>query len=146
MQEVIIERLSKLNQSDIEDVTRLTEILLDETVEKLDRDLLEKIINSSDRALLVARLEDKIVGMAVATLLVGPAAGRKVYLDDFVTDTVFQGRGIGSKLWEELLAWGREKGAAKIDFTSNPSRTDAHSFYLGNGAIVRDTAPFRKEL
>jgi acetyltransferase, GNAT family len=87
-----------------------------------------------------------VVGMATLALLVGPIAGRKIYLDDFVTDPSVQGKGVGSRLWDAMLSWGQQHGAAKLTFTSNPKRQAAHRFYLHKGATIYNTTVFEKTI
>ena len=108
------------------------------------RQALEAVIATENQTLLLARLDGKVVGMATLVLLVGPIAGCKIYLDDFVTDPSVQGKGVGSRLWDAMLSWGQQHGATKLTFTSNPKRQTAHRFYLHKGATIYNTTVFEK--
>ena len=110
------------------------------------RQALEAVIAAENQTLLLARLDGRVVGMATLALLVGPIAGRKIYLDDFVTDPSVQGKGVGSRLWDAMLSWGQQHGAAKLTFTSNPKRQAAHRFYLHKGATIYNTTVFEKTI
>lgn len=145
MNELTIERASHIAESDVADITNLIAALTSKP-HPADAELLQQIIDSPSHVLLLARLSGKVVGMATAALLLGPAAGRKIYLDDFVTDPTVQGKGVGSRLWDAVIDWGREQGALKLEFTSRPEREAAQRFYLKKGAVVRSTNVFAKQL
>ncbi len=108
---------------------------------------LRDIIESTHHDQIVARRDDgKIVGIATVSLTFGSSSGRSVWLNDFAVDASTQGSGIGSSLWDEVVAWCQEKQATKLYFTSRPSREAAQRFYLHKGAIIRDTNFFKKEI
>lgn len=143
--EVTVEKLLKYNKEDAVAIGLLMPSLQESlSAEPMDESLLQDIIASPFHDQLVARLDGGIVGAATLSLLMGPATKRIAYLEDFVTDSSIQGRGVGSKLWDSMLEWCREKGATKLEFTSNSSRQVAHQFYLKRDCIVRDTVVFRK--
>ncbi len=144
MDDLIVAPATSLTNEDMASISHLISELTDGQQDTVDQDLLRQIINSEHHVLLLARLSGKIVGMATLGLLVGPCAGRKIYLDDFVADPTIQGRGVGSRLWEAMLEWGRSRGADKLEFTSRSSRQAAHKFYLAKGATIRDTDVFSK--
>ena len=85
MDELTIERASHITEADVADITNLIAALTSKP-HPADTELLQQIIDSPSHALLLARLSGKVVGMATVALLLGPAAGRKIYLDDFVAD------------------------------------------------------------
>lgn len=109
--------------------------------------LLRDIIASPYHDQLVARDEQgAIIGTATLTVTMGAAVGRNAWLEDFVVDPTVQGGGIGSQLWDAMIDWCRTHGVHKLGFTSNPTRTAAHAFYLKRGAEIRDTSYFKKEI
>ena len=160
MEELIIEQATAVSQADVAAIAALGDVLhqagttapttptaSDAAAMDALRQALEAVIAAENQTLLLARLDGKVVGMATLALLVGPIAGRKIYLDDFVTDPSVQGKGVGSRLWDAMLSWGRqhgEHGAAKLTFTSNPKRQAAHRFYLHKGATIYNTTVFEK--
>ncbi len=140
----MIERLKTYSLEDAHGIGRLMPFLSPKfSSDPIPRQLLEDIINSPFHDQLVARLDAKIVGAATLSVTVGAGAGKKAFLEDFVTDPHVRGRGIGKQLWQEMLAWVQEKGAAELQFTSSAHRTDAHAFYRQNGAAEYDTTVFR---
>jgi GNAT superfamily N-acetyltransferase len=146
MLETSVERLTQYSEHDAEQLGRLMPFLSDSfTGEPVDAELLNTIITSPYHDQLVARLEGRIVGGATLSLVIGAAAGKKGYLEDFVTDPTVRGKGVGGKVWDEMLAWCREHEVS-LDFTSRPSREAAHRFYHSHGAVVRETTVFHVDV
>lgn len=113
----------------------------------VSEELLRDIIASPYHEQLVARDETgNIIGTATLTITMGAAVGRNAWLEDFVVDPTAQGAGIGSQLWDAMIDWCRSHDVHKLGFTSNPTRTAAHTFYLKRGAEIRDTSYFKKDI
>jgi len=139
MSDPAVERLTDYSHEDAAQLGRLMPFLSDSfSGEPIDAELLGTIIASPYHDQLVARLEGRIVGAATLSLVIGAAAGKKGYLEDFVTDPDVREQGIGGKVWDEMMAWCKEQGV-NLDFTSRPSREAAHKFYHSHGAVVRET-------
>ncbi len=145
--EVIIEELTAYSQADAADLGRLMVHLTDRASgDPVQEDLLQRMIDSPEHGLLVARFsegERRFVGAAALSVVMGPMAGREGYLQDFVTDPDVRGQGIGNELWRGMLDWCRAREVSSLMFTSRSSREAAHRFYLSRGAEIRDTTPFR---
>ncbi len=105
------------------------------------------IVNSPWHDLLVA-LDDsgRVIGMASLSVTMGPGISKNAYLEDFVVDAESRTGGVGSALWDEMLAWGREKGCKRMEFTCGNGREVAQAFYKKHGAEVYDTNFFRIDL
>lgn len=56
--------------------------------------------------------------------------GRFLYVDDLVTDEVARGTGIGTALFDWLVATAREAGCARLHLDSGVQRHAAHGFYF----------------
>ncbi len=105
------------------------------------------IISSPWHDLLVALDDDgRVIGMATLSVMMGPGISKNAYLEDFVVDADSRTGGVGSALWDEMLAWGREKGCKRMEFTCGNGREVAQAFYKKHGAEVYDTNFFRVEL
>lgn len=105
------------------------------------------IINSPWHDLIVAvDDDDRVIGMASLSVSMGPGISKNAYLEDFVVDSESRTGGVGSALWDEMLAWGREKGCKRMEFTCGNGREVAQAFYKKHGAEVYDTNFFRVEL
>jgi GNAT superfamily N-acetyltransferase len=142
-----IERLKKYSEQDLDDLTRLMKILSPKFNGVVSAELMDDIIASAWHVQLVARDDGRIVGAATLTHMLGGCIGRSVaYLEDFVVDNNVQGKGVGSKLWDEMLAWCRERGVKSLEFTSNPKRVGARNFYEKRGAEIYDTDVFKMKI
>lgn len=144
--EVVVERLTEYSDEVAAGLGKLMPGLSERfSDEPIAEDLLRAIIDSPSHEQLIARLNGKVVGAATMNLIMGPGAGRKGELEDFVTDPDIRGKGIGDKVWQEMLVWCLENGV-DLDFTSHPSREAAHRFYKSHGAIVRETTVFHVDV
>lgn len=88
----------------------------------------------------------RVLGMASVSVNFGAGIGKNEFLEDFVVSSESRGKGVGGLLWEAILAWGREKGCAKLEFTSGKGGEAAHQFYLKRGAEIYETNFFRLAL
>ena len=142
MSEVIVEKLSEYSEKDAAELGKLMHYLSKKFDDgPIDEKLLKDIIESPYHDQLVARIEGRIVGAATMSVLMGTGAGKKGYLNDFITDPDFQQKGIGGKIWDEMINWCNDF-EVDLEFTSNPARTRAHEFYESRGATVKDTDVF----
>ena len=135
-----------------ETATRVRELLIQLSRSKKDRgeiprEWFDELISSPYHDMLLALDDnDKIIGIATLSIIMGPIVRKNAYLEDFVTDESVRGRGIGSKLWDAMLDWAKEKGCAELNFTSGQGREAAWRFYQGKGAEIYDTNFFRKTI
>ena len=105
------------------------------------------IINSPWHDLIVAVDDnDRVIGMAALSTMMGPDIRKNAYLEDFVVDAEARTGGVGSALWDEMMNWAREKGCKRMEFTCGNGREIAQAFYKKHGAEVYDTNFFRVEL
>ncbi len=144
-----IETLTKYDQQTAE---RVRELLIQLSRSGKDRGEIPKewfddLISSNNHDMLLALDDtDRIVGIATLSVIMGPIVKKAAYLEDFVTDSSVRGQGIGSKLWEAMLTWAKEKGCTELCFTSGHGREAAQEFYKKKGAEIYDTNYFRKTI
>lgn len=113
------------------------------------REVIEDIIESPWHDILLATNEEgTLVGMASVSVIMGALVNKNLYLEDFVVSHEYQHQGIGSKVWDAILAYGRQKGCRRLEFTSSGKgkKAGAVAFYQKHGAEIRDTNSFRIEL
>ena len=89
---------------------------------------------------------ERIIGIATLSIIMGPIVRKVAYLEDFVTDNAVRGQGVGSALWETMLEWAKSKNCTELCFTSGHGREAAQAFYLHKGAEIYDTNYFRLKL
>lgn len=110
----------------------------------LAREQLEEIIESPWHAILIAVNEERIIGMAILSVIFG-SIDRNIYLEDFVVEEGLRGQGVGEALWNKMLELGKEKGCKRMEFTS--SKPGMEEYYTKKrGAEKRDTNCYRIEL
>lgn len=143
-----VERLESYDEQDARELGLLMSHLSAKfNGEPIDEAYLREIIESPYHEQLVARTSDeqsRILGAATLSIIMGAAAGKKAWLEDFVTDPEAGIRGIGQAVWNEMGVWCEEHDV-DLHFTSRPERTAAHNFYEKNGATTRSTTVFKKD-
>ena len=127
-----------------EDLTRLAALLSDlfsmERDFRIDSELqlkgLRMILDAPERGtVLVGRdLSGNIDGMVSIQLLVSTAAGGiSGQIEDLIVRAGARSRGLGSRLLEEALSWGRVRGAVRFNLALLEDNDFARSFYLHRG-------------
>lgn len=111
---------------------------------EIPRDWFDELIQSDHHDMLLA-VDDQgqIQGIATLSVTMGPGIRKNAYLEDFVTDASVRGRGVGSSLWDAMLAWSKSKGCQNLEFTCGQGREASQKFYQHHGAEIYDTNFFR---
>ncbi|WP_104665899.1 GNAT family N-acetyltransferase [Ensifer adhaerens] len=107
----------------------------------------EKIALSPLQTLYVAVLSGEIVGTfqtALHTSLSGRGSSSLI-VEAVQTREDMRGRRIGERMMRHAIAEARERGAKKVQLSSNAVRTDAHRFYERLG-FTRSHFGFRMPL
>ena len=144
-----IEPLTEYNK---ETANRIRELLIQLSRSGKDRGEIPEawfndLIKSDSHDMLLAKDDaGSIIGIATLSIIMGPIVRRVAYLEDFVTDSTLRGQGVGSKLWNAMLDWAKEKHCTELNFTSGHGREAAQEFYKKRGAEVYDTNFFRLPL
>lgn len=87
---------------------------------------------------------DRVVGVAVFREFENTHAGRRLYVDDLVTDEAERSTGAGASLIAYLEKIARDRGCSGFDLESGTHRTRAHRFYFREGFFITAFS-FRKE-
>ena len=83
-------------------------------------------------------VEDKsVLGVAVFRMIENTSAGRKLYVDDLVSDETQRSKGVGKLLLDGLTQEARQRGCQTFDLDSGTQRTDAHRFYFRERMVVK---------
>lgn len=139
---IVIEQLVSFSSKLFLDIQRLA-AMIGSNYKKLHEEDLKEIISSSNMTLLVAKDNDRIVGMVTLLVYRIPYV-RKAYIDDLVVDEAYRGQGLGTKLMQEALLFAQKKRAAYIDFTSRARRIESNRLYEKLGFTKRSTNVYRK--
>jgi GNAT superfamily N-acetyltransferase len=98
-------------------------------------------------AILVACLDDEIVGWIEAEVVRHIQTPPHVLITGLVVRDGVRSLGVGSRLCAEIEAWSRRQGVAVIRVTSRMTRERAHRFYLREGYTqTKTSAVFEKAL
>ena len=103
---------------------------------------LAEIIKSDSTSMLVARVDNQIVGLLTLAVFRIPTAVR-AWIEDVVVDSSARGHGVGEALNMAAIAEAKRRGAKTVDLTSRPSREAANRLYQRIGFIARDTNVYR---
>jgi ribosomal protein S18 acetylase RimI-like enzyme len=106
---------------------------------------LDDVIASPATTLILARDDDRIVGMLTLALFRIPT-GMRAWIEDVVVDEGARGKGAGEALTREAIRLAEKAGARTIDLTSRPEREGANHMYEKIGFRPRGTNVYRYEL
>jgi ribosomal protein S18 acetylase RimI-like enzyme len=109
------------------------------------REMLARIIADPATTLLVAKDEDRVVGMLTLAVFSVPT-GVRAWVEDVVVDDTARGAGVASALVTAALEEAGRQGARTVDLTSRPQREAANRLYLRLGFERRETNVYRKTL
>ena len=84
-------------------------------------------------------------GVAVWRLIENTYEGRRLYVDDLVSDEAHRSLGIGRSLLQHLERHARTLQCDVLALDSGTQRTDAHRFYFREGLVI-PAFSFRKLL
>jgi GNAT superfamily N-acetyltransferase len=137
--EVTVRELTEYSDEVATGIGRLLPILsANFSGEPVSRERLNRILNSSMHAQLIAEREGQVVGIATMSIILEPGFDKRGYLGAFVVDPDIQRAGIGSQIWKAILQWCRDQSIPSFEFKTEESRQDAIHFYEKRGAVRRD--------
>lgn len=88
------------------------------------------------KAIFVAESDGTLVGMVTAQIVVSTSVGGySVLLEDLFVASGFRRKGIGSKLLAQVLAWGAERDARRMQLVAATANTRALNFYRHAGLL-----------
>lgn len=96
---------------------------------------LKRILDDGERScLLVARSDERIVGMCSVQLVISTAEGTySAWVEDVIVDSTWRGQGVGSLLLEGLEQWCRDNGATRMQLVADRNNDNALGFYRHTG-------------
>lgn len=84
----------------------------------------------------VAIADNQVVGMILYYMTYSTWKGKMLYLEDFVVQEAFRGKGIGQKLFDAYLDTARAKGCRLTKWQVLDWNQPAIDFYEKNKAII----------
>lgn len=129
-------KIRKATQEDFDEVFNLLKQLWANS--KLNYDLLKiaynKAVYSEVQKLIVGESMDNIIGFCSLTIKNNLwQAGNLGHIDELIVDNNYRGKGIGSKLMDEITRIAKENQCKRIELDSAFNRKEAHRFYENQG-------------
>ncbi len=93
----------------------------------------------------VATENSAVRGVALWRVVENTYEGRRLYVDDLVSDEAHRSRGVGKTLLGHLERLARDMQCDVLALDSGTQRTDAHRFYFREGLVI-PAFSFRKNL
>jgi GNAT superfamily N-acetyltransferase len=114
---------------------------------QLPADYLERMaeIFKGGARLVLATDEERVLGLALWRLIENTYEGRRLYVDDLVTDAAQRSKGVGKALLDWLSARAGEEKCNVLALDSGVQRGEAHKFYFREGMQIAAYS-FRKVL
>ena len=96
---------------------------------------LKMLIKSYPKAcVMVAALNEKVVGMLQAQVFISTAeGGLSMMLEDMVVDSAYRKKGIGKMLMNEMQDWGERIGVIRMQLLADITNTNALNYYHHQG-------------
>lgn len=108
--------------------------------------IIESLKNSPYLSLIAVK-DNNIIGHIMIDIRNDIIKNKTVfYLNYVCVDSSERNQGIGTLLLKKVEKIAKEKNVNSIEFTSNKRRLSAHSLYLKNDYLVKDTTYFYKEI
>ena len=143
-------KLIKATHSDISELVELLSSLFEQEAEfepnsETQSKALSKIIlDPKIGIILIAKDDDKILGMVNLLFTESTALGSKVaLLEDMVILSSSRGRGIGSQLIDYAISEAKKVGCKRITLLTDIENTKAQSFYQKKGFVKSKMTPYR---
>ena len=143
-------KLIKATHSDIPALVELLNSLFEQEAEfepnsETQSKALSKIIlDPKIGIILIAKEDDKILGMVNLLFTESTALGSKVaLLEDMVILSSSRGRGIGSQLIDYAISEAKKVGCKRITLLTDIENTKAQSFYQKKGFVKSKMTPYR---
>ena len=143
-------KLIKATHLDIPELVELLNSLFEQEAEfepnsETQSKALSKIIlDPKIGIILIAKDDDKILGMVNLLFTESTALGSKVaLLEDMVVLSSSRGRGIGSQLIDYGISEAKKAGCKRITLLTDIENTKAQSFYQKKGFVKSKMTPYR---
>jgi ribosomal protein S18 acetylase RimI-like enzyme len=141
-------QVAALTEDDVAAVAADLALLLPQVSSRaapLTADRVRQVLQTPSTTVFVARLNGRIVGMALLLTLT-TLAGDTGYVEEVVVDEAARGQHVSTMLMRALIAEAERAGLRCLELTTRPSRQAANSLYQALGFARRDTNCYRLDL
>lgn len=101
-------------------------------------DAFDEIISDSHQQLLVGEVDGEVVATGQLSWLrhLTYVGGLMCVVESVRVRSDLRGRGLGRELMEHVISLARERGAARVELTTNAARVRAQEFYRELGFVA----------
>ena len=102
-------------------------------------DHLSKFMKSEDRLALVALDDSRSIGYSLSEIKripPGPKREDYGYIDQLAITAIYRRRGVGEKMYAEIVKWFQSRGIRRIELGTTARNTVANSFWQKQGFTV----------
>ena len=111
-----------------------------------EENIIESLKNSPYLSLIAVK-DNNVIGHIMIDIRTDIIKNKTAfYLNYVCVASSERNQGIGTLLLKKVEEIAKEKNVNSIEFTSNKRRLSAHSLYLKNDYLVKDTTYFYKEI
>lgn len=108
---------------------------------------LEMMLRQENTCVIVAEINQSVIGMCSAQLLVSTAEGGfKAIIEDVVIMENYRCQGIGRRLLAAISKWAVSKGVKRLDLLADQRNQAALNFYHELGWICTELICLQKKL
>lgn len=145
-QNISISQLNSLNKKQLQDIEILLTQLNPDFISPAKNKDIMAVISHPTTHILVAKDEDKIIGMI--TLCGNPQVegNVKIWIEDFVVEEKYRKKGIGTALIQAAHKQAKRSGFKNAVLTSRPSRVVANQYYKKLGYKEYETNVYKINL
>ncbi len=139
-------RVRRADESDISVLSVLAEEFMPEEATREKRiEILRQALENPDYELLVAELDEGIVGFIDQWIIHDFAHGAKLsYIQNFYVTPKHRKKGVGGRLLEEVIKSAKNKGVLEIHVVTEFENRPAISLYRKHG-LVKKSLQLEKE-
>ena len=121
----------RVTQQNVSLLDHLAEDVFDATI---DPRRLAAYLESDGHLLIVARLDEQVVGQVAAYVHHHVDQASDLYIDNIGVCPKFQRQGIARRLVDDMVAWGEELGCEQAWIVTETDNVAARKLYAGRGA------------
>lgn len=139
--------IKRLTRADVSCLDRAAADVFDAAIQP---DRLEAFLAEPRHLLVVAIVDGAVVGQARAIVHLSPDGPDELYIDNMGVTPALRRRGIGGRMLDEILRWGRERGCDYAWLGTEIENEPARALYESRGGqgaamvmFAYDIAPSR---
>ena len=133
----------QVNEANMNILADYDEEIFDEAIEP---QRLAAMLNERNNILLVAIHEGVVIGQVLAAIHRHPDKPTELYIDDLGVSEKYQRRGIATRLIEQLVVIGVERGCEEVWVATEPDNEPALKFYASLKLAARNVTVFEGNL